>query len=67
MHQGTPSCLEAACHPAFEVGGSVFTDLEATTHAYGVELHLVDAGGGERLVATSDERGLLWSEDELPW
>ena len=66
VHQGTPSCLEAACHPAFEVGGSVFTGLDAETHAYGVELHLIDAGGGERLVAASDERGLLWSDDELP-
>lgn len=66
VHQGTPGCLDAACHPGFTAAGTVFWDLEGIEPAEEVELVLVDVAGGETRVAVSGPSGLFWAEHALP-
>jgi hypothetical protein len=66
VHQGTPGCLDAACHPGFTAAGTVFWDLDGLEAAEDVEILLIDAGGGETRVAVSGPSGLFWAEHALP-
>jgi hypothetical protein len=66
VHQGTPGCLDAACHPGFTAAGTVFRNLDGLEPAEDVELVLVDAAGGETRVAVSGPSGLFWAEHALP-
>ncbi len=66
VHQGTPGCLDAACHPGFTAAGTVFWDLEGIESAEGVEIVVEDLAGGEARVAVSGPSGLFWAEHALP-
>ncbi len=66
VHQGTPGCLDAACHPGFTAAGTVFLDLEGQEPVEDVEITLLDAAGGETRVATSGPAGLFYAEHYLP-
>ncbi len=65
VHQGTPGCLDASCHPGFTAAGTVFWDLEGLEPAEGVDIVLIDIAGGETRVATTGPSGLFWAEHAL--
>ncbi len=66
VHQGTPGCLDAACHPGFTSAGTVFRDLDGFEPAEGLEVVALDLGGGETQVGWSGATGLFYSEQALP-
>ena len=66
IHDGTPGCLNAACHPAMTAGGTVFTDLDGRQTVADATLTVTTAAGTTYPVATSGPTGLLYTESPLP-